>query len=296
MKPKGIIFRGELEVLNEKARASAPGQFVELPDGYVHYEIAGTSNSQTVVLIPGFSVPYDIWDPTFKALVNANFRVLRYDLYGRGYSDRPNMNYNYDLFDRQLLNLLGVLGISDRIDLVGLSLGGAISVVFTDRHPEFVRKLCLIDPAGLPWKQSFTARLTQAPLLGEWLMGLLGGKVLVSNLKDYFYDERSFQKLESAFQKQMQFVGFKKALLSTLRSGATTGAKEAYEQVGNRNDPVLLIWGRQDQVVPFEISNKVRDLMPNIEFYVIDDAKHIPHYERPEEVNAIIIDFLLKTN
>jgi pimeloyl-ACP methyl ester carboxylesterase len=56
------------------------------------------------VLIPGFSVPYVIWDPTFEDLVEKGFRVLRYDLFGRGYSDRPDAIYDLELFDRQLMN------------------------------------------------------------------------------------------------------------------------------------------------------------------------------------------------
>ena len=179
MSKKGLIHRGETKLLDAVTRSSAPGQFAELANGMVHYEISGSPDAQTVVLIPGFSVPYAIWDPTFEAFVEAGFRVLRYDLYGRGYSDRPDALYNQELFDGQLWNLRGVLGIVKPIDLVGLSMGGAISVVFADRHPEMVRKLCLIDPVGLPWKQSFKARLAQAQVLGEWIMGLMGDKVLV---------------------------------------------------------------------------------------------------------------------
>lgn len=294
MSKKGLIHRGETQLLDELTRSSAPGQFTELPDGMVHYEIAGPSDAQTVVLIPGFSVPYAIWDPTFDALVESGFRVLRYDLYGRGYSDRPDTTYDQDLFDRQLMNLLGALGIDKPIDLVGLSMGGAISVVFIDLHPEMVRKLCLIDPAGLPWKQSFNARLAQAPVIGELIMGLMGDNVLVSNLKDYFHGDRGYAELKQKFLDQMQYVGFKKALLSTLRSGVATGAVEAYQRIGKQGYPVMLVWGREDRVVPFEISERVKEQIPGIEFHAIDEAAHIPHYERPEVVNPLLTEFLTR--
>nr|BAM62578.1 alpha/beta hydrolase [uncultured microorganism] len=292
MSKKSLIYRGESHALDEKARSSAPGKFVELADGLVHYKLAGSPEAQTVILVPGFSVPYPIWDPTFEAMVEAGFQVLRYDLYGRGYSDRPDTFYDQDMFDRQLWTLLDVLGINKRIDLVGLSLGGAISVIFSDRHPESVRKLCLIDPAGLPWKQSLPARLVKTRVLGELIMGLLGDKVLVSNLSDFFYGDRRYVDLKQEFLNQMQYVGFKKALLSTLRSGVATGAVEAYARVGKRGCPVMLIWGREDRVVPFELSKRVMELIPNIEFHAIDEAAHIPHFERPEVVNPLLLDFL----
>jgi len=131
--------------LDAEARSGAPGQFIELTEGTVHYELAGPSHAQTVVLVPGFSVPYRIWDPTFEALVRAGFQVLRYDLFGRGYSDRPDTQYNQDLFDLQLSNLLEALEINKPVDLVGLS------SIPQDYHgsnrfqPEWGRRLFLVN-------------------------------------------------------------------------------------------------------------------------------------------------------
>jgi pimeloyl-ACP methyl ester carboxylesterase len=150
----------------------------------------------------------------------------------------------------------------------------------------------LIDPAGIPWKQSLGARLGQAPVLGELIMSFLGHKVLVSNVSDYFYGDRGFEQLMQAFLEQMQFVGFKRALLSTLRAGVTTGAEQAYASIGKREIPVMLIWGKEDKVVPFELHQRVKALIPHLVFHAIDHAAHIPHYESPEIVNPLLIDFL----
>ena len=118
-----FYFDGESQELDAEARSSVKGKFVELPDGIVHYDLTGPVDAKTIVLIHGFSVPYFIWDRNFEALTQADFRVLRFDLYGRGYSDRPNVVYNPDLFDRQLVNLLAALEIEDQVDLVGVSMG-----------------------------------------------------------------------------------------------------------------------------------------------------------------------------
>jgi pimeloyl-ACP methyl ester carboxylesterase len=291
MSTRGVIYRGEEQVLDEAARASAPGKFVQLSDGMVHYELVGPPGPKGVVLVPGFSVPYPIWDPTFEYLVQAGLLVLRYDLYGRGYSDRPNIRYDQDLMDRQLVELLEVLDLQ-KVDLVGLSLGGAISAVFTARRPEKVRRLGLIDPAGLPREIDLQTRLNRAPILGEWIMGFLGERRLISRMAGYFYGARDYESLKHAFLDQMKYKGFKRALLSTLRSGIRTGAFEAYEQVGRLQHPVLLIWGREDHVAPFELSRAIRDLIPRAEFHPIDEAAHIPHYEHPDIVNPLILDFL----
>ncbi len=73
MTGSGFRFRGETKVLDAEARASAPGQFIAGSDGLIQYEMAGPVESQTVVLIPGFSIPYYLWDPTFRALAAAGF-------------------------------------------------------------------------------------------------------------------------------------------------------------------------------------------------------------------------------
>jgi pimeloyl-ACP methyl ester carboxylesterase len=287
-------FRGESQVLDAEARSAAPGSFVELPDGITHYEMAGPPEGQLVVLVHGFSVPYYIWDPTFAALVQAGFRVLRYDLYGRGYSDRPEAVYNQDLFDRQLLHLLAALHVDRPVDLVGLSMGGAISVTFTDRHPDMVNKLCLISPAGLPMKRPALAGLVEAPLLGEWFMSLFGDKILVDWLRGDFRQPEKFPEYQAKYRVPMKYVGFKRAILSTIRSGFLSDMTETYRRVGQQKRPVLLIWGREDNAIPFSTSEKVRAAIPQVEFQAIDEAGHVSHYERPEIVNRLLIEFLRK--
>ena len=95
-----VLRNTETRALDDTARLRAPGDFVRLPDGMVHYELAGPDSGVTVVLVHGFSVPFYIWDSTAARLHDAGFRVLRYDLYGRGYSDRPHTPYDTALFVR----------------------------------------------------------------------------------------------------------------------------------------------------------------------------------------------------
>jgi len=285
-------FRSEPRILDDAARAAAPGQFVQLPDGRTHYELAGPPGAQTVVLVHGFSVPYYIWDPTFAGLAGAGFRVLRYDLFGRGFSDRPDANYNGDLYDRQLAGLLDALDIRVPVDVAGLSMGGPIVAHFTDRHPERVRRLMLIDPAGFPPKQPLAASLIRAPLLGEWLMDRFGELVLVKGLNKDLKDPTRFPGYQDRYRALMPYAGFKRALLSTLRSGFLSRAADAYRRVGQQGKPVLLIWGREDRVIPFATSEKVIAAIPHAEFHAIADAGHVPHLERPDVVNPILIEFL----
>src|ERR1043166_7501955 len=134
--------------LDPASRAAASGSFASLADGYTHYELGGPANDRpVVVLAAGFSVPYYIWDPTFKALTTAGFRVLRYDYYGRGYSDRPSIPFDDDMYVRQLDELLKSLGLTGPVDLTGISFGGSFITSFADKYPNRVRSLIYFDPS-----------------------------------------------------------------------------------------------------------------------------------------------------
>lgn len=126
-------YRDKTKELNALARKGASGSFVQLSDGFTHYELSNphARDAERVVLVHGFSVPYFIFDPTSAFLTQSGFRVLRYDLLGRGFSDRP-----------------ATLQLAQPVSLVGVSTGGPITAAFTAHSPDRVDRLVLIDRDG----------------------------------------------------------------------------------------------------------------------------------------------------
>ena len=288
-----FIMRGETKELNDTTRQSAGGSFVALTDGITHYELGGNESGEAIVLVHGYSVPYFIFDPTFEFLCKSGFRVLRYDLFGRGFSDRPNTRYNVDLFLRQLSDLLDALRFPRPVNLIGLSMGGPITATFTARRPELVKSLTLIDPAGArSLSQTPMLRLIKLPFMAEAILSFTGGEFFVeSNAKDFF-DPKLVEQFKSRYRVQMQYKGFLRAMLSSTRNGMLESFIETYRQVGKMDKPVLLFWGRNDTTVPLEHSDDLRAAMPNVEFHVFENCGHIPHYEKPDEVNPVLLEFL----
>jgi pimeloyl-ACP methyl ester carboxylesterase len=287
-----ILFsRHNLEIreLNPEARRAAPGSFIQLSQGMVHYELAGPATGRTVVFIHGFSIPYYLWDHNFYALARAGFRVLRYDLYGRGYSDRPSGPYNARLFDRQLRELLEGLKL-DEVDLVGASMGGPIAVTFAVRHPEKVRTVSLFAPGYFTGsKLPFDLR---APLLRDYTMAVKIAPALPGRQRQDLVHPEQFPEYVSQYRAQMEFKGFRHALLSTLQNYLTRDRREDYRRLGLIAKPVLLIWGKLDKDVPFELSQKVLENVPQAEFHPLDGEAHAFYYESPEKVNPLLIQFL----
>lgn len=288
-------YRDETKELNDLTRKEATGSFIQLTDGVTHYELSNPKAENTVVLVHGFSVPYFIYDPTFAFLTQAGFRVLRYDLFGRGFSDRPKTRYNIHLFVRQLGDLLDALHLTRYVNLVGLSTGGPITAAFTALHPERVSKLVLIDPIGAkPLPISPVLEVAALPIVGETIISLLGNEGMVRNIASDFFDRTFVEQFQSRYLVQMHYKGFKRAILSTIRNHMLDSFIDYYQRVGRMDKPVLLFWGRNDTTVPFKHSDSLREVIPNVEFYAIENCGHIPHYEKPEEVNPILLEFLRK--
>lgn len=290
------FLHGDMETLtlDDVSRAAMQGEsFVHLSDGYTHYQCAGPENGPPVVLVHGMTAAMFIWDHQFDALAQAGFRVIRYDLYGRGYSDRPNTTYDDNLFDRQLIELLDALKFTQPVDVVGLSMGGAITVQFLDRHPERVRRFALFAPAGftmhVPWKYY----VMHWPGVGEWIMKAFGDEYLGSGVTRHMQlDPAQEIEFTRKYLDPMRYKGHKRALLSTLRHTPMLTLQPVYERAGKKGRKGLLFWGTADHVVTFKNSELVKAAMPDIEFHAVDGCGHTLNYEKPEEVNAALIDFL----
>lgn len=284
----------ETKVLNETTRKEADGSFIQLSDGITHYQLGGDENGEVVVLVHGFSVPSYIYDPTFKFLTEQGFYVLRYDLFGRGFSDRPNLRYDIHLFVKQLRELVDALNFK-RINLVGLSMGGPITAKFVAECPGYVSKHILIDPAGAkPIKFSSLLNVVKVPMVGELLLGLFGSGSMVKSIASDLFTPALVEQFQSKYSIQMGYHGFKRAILSTMRNNMLGSFLEVYEQIGKLQKPTLLFWGRQDATVPFEHSEIILQAIPHAEIHVVEDCGHIPHYEKPHDVNPILLEFLSK--
>jgi len=276
--------------LDAAAREQASGRFVLLSDGVTHYDVAGPADGQRVVLVHGFSVPYYIWDSTVAALAGAGYQVLRYDLFGRGFSDRPAIDYTLDLFDRQLAELLDSLDWRGQVDLMGLSMGGPVTAAFTSHHPERVRSLTLVDPAagsvGAP------PTVLKIPVMGLvlWQMRSMPG-MAEGQLSDFVEPSR-WPDWPDRYRVQMAYRGLGRALLSTLLSMESVALDSLYQQVGRLGLPVLLVWGKEDRTVPIDRSEGIRAAIPQAQFHAIERAAHLPHMERTDAVNPLLLGFL----
>jgi pimeloyl-ACP methyl ester carboxylesterase len=287
-----IAFRAadpERRDIDATVRSLVPGRFVHLSDGVTHYELAGPATGEMVVLAAGRSVPYYIWYPTFKMLVDSGFHVLRYDYYGRGYSDRPDIKYNEELYTRQLAELLDSLGITQPINLAGLSFGGSVVTSFTDRYPARVRRLIYFDPyirraVPVPFALRIPVVRNVAALLAE-------RSAAASQLDDFLQPTR-FPDWPVRYRPQLQYRGFRHGRIADALDGPNLDQQAELDRLSQSDRPVFIVWGKQDPTVPIDASKQLLAAFPKSEFVVVDSAGHLPNWEDPNAVHPALLAFL----
>ncbi len=284
-----IALDKERQTLDAAARAGAPGKFVRLRDGVTHYDLAGPGSGRTTVLLSGASVPFYIWDPTRDALAANGFRVLRYDYYGRGFSDRPRLRYDLATYDRQLTELLDSLRIRGPVDVAGISMGGVIAANFADRHPERARSLTLVDPGFAAIHE--TPVPLRIPGVAD-LMMTLGASSLAKGQRDDFLHPERYPDWVQRYEVQMRYKGFRRAQLETVRGDVFKRPVRSFATLARSRIPMLIIWGKADRTVPFARSDSVRAAFPRAEFHAIEDAAHLPQIEQAAVVDSILVRFL----
>ncbi|MGB1317102.1 MAG: alpha/beta fold hydrolase [Flavobacteriales bacterium] len=268
------------------------GEYAQLSDGKVRYQIDGPEDGEKVVLVHGLIGHFHVWDYQFKFLVEQGFCVLRYDLYGRGFSERVKGEHGAELFMSQLKDLLAHVGFNSPFHLIGLSMGGAISTRYTSHHPELVKSLFLVDCYGIPTPNDPRIKVVQPKYIGEALIGTFGGPILSRAPIKGVFDKKKHKGFAKWFSAPMVVKGSKRALLSTLRNFMLENHVPHYERINKLEIPKMILWGREDAVLPLHYGEKIHALVPNARFEVFEKCGHVPQYEKPEEFSQLMVSFI----
>jgi len=138
------ILEKRRKPMSQALRKNAPGNFAELSQGVTHYQWIGPVRGPVAVLIHGLSTPSAVWQDVAQGLADAGYRVLAYDLYGRGFSDAPSGKQDAEFFVTQLDEILADQGLAEDLTLVGYSMGGAIATAFAATEPHRMKRV-------IPW-------------------------------------------------------------------------------------------------------------------------------------------------
>jgi len=262
----------------------------------LHYVVDG--RGPAVIFVHGLGGFAESWRHNVRPLAS-RATVYSVDLPGFGESAKPRTHYRLGYFANALRGFMDALGLA-QASLVGHSLGGAVSTTLALTNPTRVERLALVGGVvpGCHYRPSWIYRLVALRGLGELLS--LGGsaKLYKAALARCFHepDRREIDFfVDHGYAARTDGVA-RAAYLATLRHvriDFESHAEDYRRALSTLQQPVLLIHGRQDRVVPAEHCAEVAGVLRHAAVRWVDACGHFPQIEHVAAVNGWLVDFLV---
>ncbi|HVX20546.1 MAG TPA: alpha/beta fold hydrolase [Acidimicrobiales bacterium] len=268
---------------------------VSAGSGALHYHDHG--DGDPLVMLHGSGPGVSGW-ANFRNTIPAfaDYRVLVPDMPGFGQSPAPEpFDAPYTkLAAEAVVQLLDELGV-ERIDLVGNSMGGGVASRMALDHPGRIRRLVLMGPGGLAINLltprpsegmrrlfAFNAQPDREHLV-DWLRSMVSD---VSLLTDDLIDERMANATAPGA------IEWSRRLFAAQTDPALQDAVPLWARAGEITHPTLLLWGRDDRVIPVESGLFAARHLPRAELHIFDRCGHWVMIERREAFNGVVREFL----
>ena len=240
----------------------------------IHYLVGG--EGPPLLLLHGHPSQALEWAPILPQLTRAH-RVIAIDLLGYGNSDAPDIDYSVATQTDMVAQLLDVLGIS-RTDVLGFSMGGWVALKLAADHPERVRRLVLVDNAGLKFSTPITAESYVPRTIAEF---------------------RELEKVQSnrrlpdfVARDVMRILQEKAWVFRRVGTSALTFRDALDGKLKNVRMPVLLIWGKADRLIPYEVALRLQRELPQAKLIGLEGCSHLVFWECREQALPEVLAFL----
>ncbi len=275
--------------------------WVEVGSLRVHYLRAGEANAPVLLLHGG---GYDSASLSYEQSIgpiSEHHRVFAPDWPGYGESDKPKMEYGTEYYVDFLGHLMDALGL-ERASLVGISMGGAISLGFSLRSPQRVEKLVLVDSHGLGGevpRRAMSYALVRLPLLNRMVWAALGRsrRMVRWSLQSVFYDPQTVtEDLVEEVYRLAKKPGVGRAWRSWQRNEIRwRGLRTNFvDRLHTLVVPTLILHGAEDKYVPVAWARRAQTLIEDSELHVFPQCGHWLTLERPGEFNRAVSEFLAR--
>jgi 2-hydroxy-6-oxonona-2,4-dienedioate hydrolase len=266
----------------EKEAAAKRDKLVTVYSAKIHYVEAGRGTP--LILIHGLADDVAVWNSVISPL-GAKFRVIAFAQIGFGHSDKPLLNYRVSTFVDFLDGFMSELKI-DRASLVGNSLGGWIAAAFALAHPERVDRLVLCDAAGYrALAQAMEPRTLDALKLASRDDIRYLGPLTFHNKQ--FYEGAA---VDDAFRQRV--IAGDSYTISRVLDSLIRGDDALDNRLHAINRPTLILWGRDDKLIPLSFGERFHQEIAGSQLRIIDNCGHMPQIECPNEFATAARQFL----
>jgi pimeloyl-ACP methyl ester carboxylesterase len=261
------------------------------------YEDAG--NGPVIVLIHGYGADLRLWDAPVGPLLEAGFRVIRYDVRGHGRSMIAPDGYTFENYSADLRDLLDRLNIErpateslgvEGVHLAGLSMGGGVALQFALDYPDRVLSLTLVDSAlpGFTYGDETTAHIQR-------FMDAVRSDGPRDAIDRVWLEHPFFDGVRRTPE---QLAAVRDILLDFQAPDMRDGARPAdyrpaiASRLADIRARTLVIAGEND-IADFRlIANVLAENIPDARLTIIRDCWHLPPVEKPAEFNELLVSFL----
>jgi pimeloyl-ACP methyl ester carboxylesterase len=259
-------------------------------DQTVYYEEAGAG--PPVLFIHGFAQSSYCWREVSGLLPGC--RRVAVDLQGFGKSGKPaGAGYRVSDQARGVRAAIRELGLEELV-LVGHSFGGAVALATAaelQRQGTPPRGLVLVDAVSLAQQIPWALRVLRLPVAGPVAARLAPARLAVrAAFWIAYHDQRRVSgRLVAEHARCMNLPGARAALVATARAMTQEPVGQLAPSLAV---PALLIWGRQDPLVPLEVGVRLASALPDARLEILENCGHYPQQECPQETARLIAEFI----
>ncbi len=258
-----------------------------------------TGSGHPLILIHGLGGAIWNWEHQYMTLSSC-YRVIALDLLGSGMSAKPDIRYTPSRLVTFFLHFMESLKIS-QATLIGNSMGAGLAMGIAITDPDRVKALVLISGFPLTLKGTIHSTLYQRYLehrpplwlakIGNWLSGRWATRMV---LEEIVFDHTLLTSsvIERSYQNRKRDDVL--TPLYSLLENMDEWDQQYAPRIAEIQQPTLILWGEEDQVFRPRIGQKILEQIAQPTWHLIPNAGHFLQWEKPEQVNSLILDFLVK--
>jgi len=269
-------------------RHGAKGDFIQLSQGVTHCRWAGSARGPVAVVVHGVATPMMSMEAVAEGLGRLGYRVLLYDLYGRGLSDAPAGRQDRAFFLRQLSDLCAYHGLTEEITIAGYSMGGSIATAFATEFPHSVKQVILVAGTGIKTNESrFSRFCRRVPWLGDWIHAAFARDRILKAIPERG-ETPEIDRILRAQRKSLDRRGYLPSLLSSRRGIMAEDQESDHRKLWRQGIPVTAIWAGQDAIIPLRAVGLLGLWNRDARQEVIEDADHgLPYTHGAQVAEAL---------
>ena len=253
---------------------------------HLHYRFDGSGSEAVVMFSNSLASDLAMWDLQVPALVEAGYRVLRYDNRGHGRSDVPPGPYTIEMLTEDALGLMDALGLKT-VHFCGLSMGGMVGQMLGARHGDRLLSLVLSSTASvMPDKKILEERCAA---VREGGMAVWAGPAI-----DRWFTKGGQKRLPAEVE------GVRRTILRTsvegfCASSAALCMMDQRESIRAITTPTLILVGEEDPGTPPASSRFIHERIASSTLRIVPGAAHFVNMEQAGVFNDALLNFLRRS-